>query len=309
MPLADHPAHPGPLRPGPQVLDCVVVGGGPAGLTAGLYLRRFLREVCVVDAGAGRARRIARSHNIAGFPEGISGVALLARMTQHLQQVGGQVRHGTVRALERCADGAFAVELQDGALRARRVILCTGVRDRLPAVPGAAAVEAADRLRYCPVCDGYEHRGRRMGVIGNSAHGVREAAFLLNFSRDVRFIDLGDGREPLSSALQAAGVAALPGRLGRLALGAGGEVLATAEDGAVHRFDVMYAALGVDPVAALAAGLGAELDPLGNIVADAHGRTRVQHLYAAGDVVRALDQIGVAVGQAAIAATAVHNSL
>ena len=86
-------------------------------------------------------------------------------------------------------------------------------------------------------------------------------------------------------------------------------MLATAEDGAVHRFDVMYAALGVDPVAALAAGLGAELDPLGNIVADAHGRTRVQHLYAAGDVVRALDQIGVAVGQAAIAATAVHNSL
>lgn len=312
MTLAHHP-----VAPGPAVLDCVVVGGGPAGLTAGLYLRRFLREVRVVDAGAGRARRIACSRNVAGFPEGIAGVALLARMTQQLQQVGGQVTPGRVCTLERRADGVFAVGLADerpgepqgSALLARRVMLCTGVRDRLPAVPGAAEVEAAGRLRYCPVCDGYEHRGQRVGVIGHSAHGVREAAFLLNFSRHVRFIRAGDGGEPLDAALRASGVAALPGRLGRLGLGPDGAVRVTADDGAQHAFDVVYAALGVDPVAGLAAGLGAELDGLGNIVADPHGRTRVEHLYAAGDVVRALDQIGVAVGQAAIAATAVHNSL
>jgi thioredoxin reductase (NADPH) len=125
----------------------------------------------------------------------------------------------------------------------------------------------------------------------------------------VCFIDTEDGTERLRGELAEAGVPALPGRLDRLALGSAGDVAVTLADGAVHRFDVVYAALGIDPSAQLAAGVGARLDEIGNIVTDAHGQTSVPHLYAAGDVVRALDQIGVAVGQAAIAATAIHNSL
>lgn len=86
----------GPEASGSEVLDCVVVGGGPAGLTAGLYLRRFHRNVRVIDAGAGRARRISRSHNVAGFPDGVAGVQLLERMKRHLQQFGGHVIPDTV---------------------------------------------------------------------------------------------------------------------------------------------------------------------------------------------------------------------
>lgn len=295
--------------PEDRMLDCVVVGGGPAGLTAALYLRRFLRSVRLVDAGAGRARRISRSNNVAGFPDGIAGPRLLARMTQHLQQVGGAVMPGTVDALQIRPDGSFELAVGAQSLLARTVILCTGVRDRLPAVTGAAEVEAAGLLRYCPVCDGYEHRGGRIGVIGNSAHGVREAAFLLNFSPDVGFIGMGGASERLQPELRKAGLTALPGELAQLAVGSEGEVDVRMDDGRSHRFHALYAALGVDPCTALAARLGARLDDVGNIVVDAHGRTGVAGLYAAGDVVQALDQIGVAVGQAAIAATAVHNSL
>jgi thioredoxin reductase (NADPH) len=291
------------------VLDCVVVGGGPAGLVAGLYLRRFHRQVRIVDAGTGRARRIARSHNVAGFPDGISGVQLLERMRRHLAQVGGEVMAGTVQALHRTAQGLFAVVIGEQTLWARRVILCTGVKDRLPAIEGAAAVDAADLMRYCPVCDGYEHTGKRIGVLGRTVHGVREAGFLRGFSEDVGFIDVDGEPDALQPPLQAAGVTPVAGRPVRLAVGDTGQVLVTADDGQVHRFDVVYAALGVDPCVELAAGLGARLDENANLVTDAHGRTSVEHLYAAGDVVRALDQIGVAVGQAAIAATAVHNSL
>lgn len=287
------------------VLDCVVVGAGPAGLVAGLYLRRFHRRVRIVDAGGGRAERISRSHNVAGFPEGISGRELLERLKQQLHQVGGEVTRGTVRGLRRTAGKLLAVELGSDAWLARTVLLCTGVEDRLPAIAGAADVEAAGLMRYCPICDGYEHSGKRIGVIGRSAHGVREAAFLQHFSPSVCFIGV-DGAD---DALGDARVPALPGRPARLALGAQGDVVVHMRDGSEHRFDVLYAALGVDPCAGLAAGLGARLDETGNVVTDPHGRTSVEQLYAAGDVVRALDQIGVAVGQAAIAATAIHNSL
>jgi len=293
----------------PDALDCVVVGAGPAGLVAALYLRRFHRQVRLVDAGGGRARRISCSHNVAGFPDGISGPELLKRMERHLQQVGGEVIEGTVCGLKSTGEGLFAVEVGSDTWLARTVMLCTGVKDRLPAIPGAAAVEAADLMRYCPVCDGYEHTGKRIGVLGNSVHSVREAVFLQRFSRDVFFIGVGGLSDTVREALASARVPAVPSRPVRLGVGQEGEVVVRTKDGSDPRFDVLYAALGVDPCAGLAARLKARLDEKGNIVTDAHGLTSVDGLYAAGDVVRALDQIGVAVGQAAIAATAIHNRL
>lgn len=299
----------GPEASASEVLDCVVVGAGPAGLTAGLYLRRFHRHVRVIDAGAGRARRIVRSHNVAGFPDGVAGAQLLDRMKRHLQQVGGHVIPGTVDKVERGAGGLFAIRVAHELLWARNVLLCTGVKDRLPALPGAEAVEAADLMRYCPVCDGYEYTGKRIGVIGNSSHSVREAAFLKAFSSDVWFIEVEGRTEDLDPALRVAGVRPLAGLARHLAVDPEHRAFVTTDEGEAHRFDVLYAGLGVDPRTQLAVSLGAVLDEAGTIVTDAHGRTSVNNLYAAGDVANALDQIGVAVGHAAIAATAIHNSL
>lgn len=299
----------GPEASGSEVLDCAVVGGGPAGLTAGLYLRRFHRLVRVIDAGAGRARRISRSYNVAGFPDGVAGPQLLDRMKRHLQQVGGHVIFDTVGHIGRRADGLFAIGLTHELLWARNVLLCTGVKDRLPALPGADAVEAAGLLRYCPVCDGYEHTGKRIGVIGNSSHGIREATFLKAFSSDVWFIEVDGRTEDLDHACRVAEVRLLAGIAQHLALDHNHHALMTTDDGEAHRFDVLYAGLGVDPRVQLAVSLGAALDKTGSIVVDAHGKTSINNLYAAGDVANALDQIGVAVGYAAIAATAIHNSL
>ncbi|WP_291123452.1 NAD(P)/FAD-dependent oxidoreductase [Hydrogenophaga sp.] len=297
-----------------DILDCVVVGGGPAGLTAALYLRRFHRRVRVIDAGAGRARKISRSHNVAGFPDGVAGAQLLDLMQRHLRQAGGDVIADTVAHIERSANGLFVIDLTGGPanerLLARNILLCTGVKDRLPPLPGADMVQAADLLRYCPVCDGYEHTGQRIGVIGNSSHGVREAAFLLEaFSSDVWFVEVEGSNEDLEPVLRRAGVRRLAGLARHLGVDHDQHALVTTEDGAVHRFDVLYAGLGVDPRTQLAASLGAALSASGSIVTDAHGRTNIDNLYAAGDVANALDQIGVAVGHAAIAATAIHNSL
>lgn len=299
----------GPQASGSDVLDCVVIGGGPAGLTAGLYLRRFHRTVRVVDAGASRARRITRSHNVAGFPDGVAGGLLLERMKQHLRQVGGQLSYDTVEEIERRDDGLFAVRLRHELLWARNVVLCTGVKDRLPHLPGLDAVAASDLLRHCPVCDGFEFTGKRIGVLGNSQHGVKEAAFLRHFSKDTWFVEL-DGRvDDLDADIRLHQLNQLPGVARHVAVNHDRQVFVTLDDGSGHRFDVLYAGLGVDPRTQLAQSLGVALDENGTIVTDAHSRTNVGNVYAAGDVARGLDQIAVAVGHAAIAATTIHNSL
>jgi len=293
-----------------DVLDCVIVGAGPAGLTAGLYLRRFHRNIRIIDAGTSRAAYIRRSNNIAGFPEGVGGAQLLQRMNQHLRQVDGQVIHDTVSRVSKGAEGLFVVSLSTEHLWARSVILCTGVVDRRPVLPGLGEVAAADLLRACPVCDGYEFTGKSIGVIGNSSHGAKEALFLQRFSRSVWFIEIAGRPSELDfEATHAFCVNRLAGSAQHVALTQDRKVFVTMDDGSGHRFDVLYAALGVDPCTQLAASLDVRLDARGGLVTDSHGRTSVENLYAAGDVVSALDQISVAVGQAAIAATAVHNSL
>jgi thioredoxin reductase (NADPH) len=196
-------------------------------------------------------------------------------------------------------------------VRARRVILATGVRDLLPPLPGAEAVWQRGRLRQCPVCDGHEYRGRRIAVLGRGAHGVREALFMRSFSADLTYVPVGDEtRAPaaLQPDLDAAGIAVLSG--GVVALHDRGDGLEVERaDGGRERFDIAYGALGVQPHVQLGVMLGARVDGLGNLVTDVHGRTNVKGLYAAGDVVSGLDQISVACAQGAISATALHNSL
>lgn len=143
-------------------------------------------------------------------------------------------------------------------------------------------------------------------------HGAREALFLRRFSEQVRLIDTHPD-EPVTDArrreLAGAGIACDAMRPCAAEIGADGQVRLLCVDGCVQEADVVYAALGSRPRSALARALGATLDERGALVTDAHLRSSVPGLYGAGDVVSALDQIAVAHGHAAIAATAIHNSL
>jgi thioredoxin reductase (NADPH) len=293
----------------PVAVECLVVGAGPAGLAAAIYLKRFHRSVRVVDDGDSRALRIPRSHNYPGFPDGIRGSELLERLRRQLTNVQGDVQAASVSAIE-ARDGGFVAELGGERVVARTVLLATGVCDNEPELPGVDALRERGLLRQCPICDGYEHSGRSIGVIGRGEHGVREALFIRDFSDDVRYVS--DGAELSDDAcrrLALQGVRVLPGRARVACPDDRGGVRLVMEAGETHRLDVLYAALGTRPRAHLAAELGARLDDAGNVVVDAHCRTDVEGLYAAGDVVSALDQLAVAAGHAAIAATAIHNAL
>lgn len=114
--------------------DSIIVGGGPAGLTAALYLARFLRDVVVIDAREGRAGLIPKTHNLAPFPAGITGQDLLGQMRSHAEKYGAELAVGTVHEIAR-KDGAFHVATDRHNVAARSVLLATGVVNHRPPLP------------------------------------------------------------------------------------------------------------------------------------------------------------------------------
>lgn len=297
----------------PELHDCLIVGAGPAGLTAATYLARFRRDIVVVDAGHSRARWIPASHNCPGFPFGVAGNELLARFRTHAEKYDVRIDDGRIDRLERDGEGWFLSWDHDGTRRrARYVILATGVVDRLPELEGVEEAIACGAVRLCAVCDAYEARDDAIGVFAPLEEAVGHASFLRTFSRQVVAIETGETvtqarRGELEVQALEAGVQLL-GPPRRLAL-AEGACRIEYENGRQLALDTLYPVLGSDAQSSLALALGARCDDNEELVVDSRLQTSVDGLYAIGDVVSALNQISVAVGHAAIAATAVHRRL
>jgi len=291
--------------------DCVVVGAGPAGLTAAIYLGRFRRDVRVVESGASRAARIPLSRNHPGFPEGVRGRELLARMRQQAEKYGAVIQSGRVEDLIPQRDG-FRLVTAEGELSGRTVLLATGVVDIEPDIPGVQEGVARGLIRICPICDGYETIGTRVGVIGRDAHAAREAIFLRAYSDEVALIHGGkpqDLPEACRAELAEAGVEVIEAPIESVVLDEERISALCFGPDSTRRFDSLYAGLGVQPRTQLAVQAGARLDENGRLVVGEHQETSVPGLYAAGDVVRGLNQISTAEGEGAIAATHIHNVL
>ncbi len=293
--------------------DCLIIGGGPAGLTAAIYLARFHMDVVVVDAGNSRASWIPVSHNHAGFPEGIPGVELLRRMDEQARLYGATTVRNRVTRLDADAEnGGFVVEWGSGPVHARTVLLATGVFNRRPSMDVALHDEAMARglLRYCPICDGYEVTDKKVGVIGTDEHGIKEAVFLRGFTPDVTLIaPTGPHRltpEQCAKA-EALGIRTVDGPCYELEID--GDCLAVPTADGRLLFESVYPALGSDVHSDLAKMVGAETAPGGCIIVDDHQRCTVPGLYAAGDVVIGLDQISHAMGEGGVAAVTIRNDL
>ena len=291
--------------------DCIIIGAGPAGLTAAIYLARFHLSIRLFDCGSSRAALIPRSHNHAGYPAGISGKDLLARMLAQAELYGAVREGARVDSIARAGDD-FTVHLGDRVANARTVLLATGVVNRRPDMDDAlhAAALARGLLRYCPICDGYEVTDKRVGVVGTGDHGMREALFLRGFTADVTLIAPGAAHDldnECRRALDDAGIAHIDGPCGGWAIE--GQTLAVDTAKGRMAFDSIYPALGSDIRSDLAIAAGARATDEGCLEVDAHQRTSVAGLYAAGDVVKGLDQISHAMGQAGVAATTIRNDL
>jgi thioredoxin reductase (NADPH) len=304
------------MLPAPDLADSydsIVVGGGPAGTSAALNLVRLRRSVLVVDAGDSRALRIPRSHNYPGFPGGVAGSELLSAMRLQAADYPVRFLHGEVTGIDRSGDG-FRVRWSGGSAHARTVLIATGASDIEPRMPHLAEAVRDGALRYCPVCDGYEVIDQRVGVLVDGASGLHEALYLRQFTPNLTVFPAHEGvtiDEGDRSQLRDAGIVWQPQAVTALRLhDAHIDVsLGTDIHRKVERFDSVYCALGIHVHSALAKALGAECDAEGYLVKDAHQRTSVRGLFAAGDVAAGLNQISVATGSASIAASAMHLAM
>ncbi|RVQ65328.1 NAD(P)/FAD-dependent oxidoreductase [Croceicoccus ponticola] len=295
-----------------EIDDCIIIGAGPAGLTAAIYLARYHLSIRLFDCGSSRAAMIPCTHNHAGYPDGIAGKELLRLMREQAAKYGALREDKRVETLAR-DDGIFTVGTDTGTYRARTVLVATGVVNRRPATLNPDVHDAAlarGLLRYCPVCDGYEVTDRRVAVIGSADHGTSEALFLRAFTRDLTLI-CPDGDHDLDAEciakLDDAGIVRVAGPCEGFAIE--GEQLAFDTADGRMAFDSVYPAMGSDVRSALAAMAGAQTSEKDCIMVDDHLQTSVPGLFAAGDVVIGLDQISHAMGQAGVAATRIRNLL
>jgi len=291
--------------------DCLVVGGGPAGLTAAIYLVRYHLSLKVVDAGNSRAGWIPCSHNHAGFPGGINGKELLRLMREQAQMYGASIETGRVTRLDRI-EGGFQAEWGAGCVTARKVLIATGVTNRRPPMDLELHDEAMSKglIRYCPVCDGYEVTDKKVGVIGSGTKGVNEAVFLRGYTEDITLIasdQAHDLSEEDRGRMSKFGIKSVDGPCLDITTDADSIIVKTPYGD--HAFDSVYPALGSDTHTELAKQVAADIADDGTLPVDDHQRTSVPGLYAAGDVVLGLDQISHAMGEGGVAATTIRNDL
>jgi thioredoxin reductase (NADPH) len=300
-----------------ETFDCLVIGGGPAGFAAAVYLARFRRRTVLVDAGASRAKLIPRSHNLPAFPDGISGCDLLARQRLQAGRYGAALAAGSVTQLDRSEREEFlaVIRAPSGSfdqIRARTVLLCSGAVDVEPDLPDLVNAIGRGLVRHCPICDAFEVIGQRLGVLGGDKHAAGEAIFLRTYSEHVILLTLGrTSKLSLKDQrrLMEAGIRVVDAPVTQVAVEDGRIAALCLRGGATEEVDTIYSALGCRVRSELARSLGARHDANGSLVIDEHGRTTVPGLWAAGDVVCGLNQISVAHGQAAIAATDIHRHL
>jgi thioredoxin reductase (NADPH) len=291
-------------------VDCLVVGGGPAGLTAAIYLARFRRKVLVIDDNSSRASLIPTTHNYPGFVDGISGIDLLKRLRDQATQYGARIHAGQMTSLEPAGAGLRG-QYGSHSVAARKVVLATGIVDEKPALPNLREFIYQGGIRFCPICDGYEAAGKRIAVLGMLKDALTKALFLRTFSKSITLLPLDDLislNAEQKAALRAAGI---PEPIEPVAdlIAEGSLIEAVMASGSHVELDVLYPALGARVRSELATKLGARANETGCIIVDEKQRTSIPNLYAAGDVTLELHQLAVAFGQAVIAATDIHKSL
>ena len=289
--------------------DVVIVGGGAAGLSAALVVSRARRAVLVIDAGAPRNAPAAHMHGYLsrdGLPPG----ELVAAGRREVNGYGGVIVEGTVTEVVR--DGErFTTILSGGRqISARRLLVATGLRDELPDIPGLRERWARDVL-HCPYCHGYEVRDRPLGVLGGTAGAVRYAQIVRQWTHDLVYFtppDLLTAAE--RTQLEARAIGVVEGVIEQLVIDDADRLRGVQmHDGRVIARDALFVPPRFVPNSGLLVGLGCDVDADGWVAVDNTGRTSVDGVWAAGNVVDPRAQVITAAGAGSAAAIALNADL
>lgn len=290
--------------------DALIVGGGPAGLTCSIFLGRYCRRVIVIDEG--RPRNYA-SRGVHGFlgQHGILPFDLLQRGREEAAESGVEFREGRVQTIERVGD-FFECTMKDGScIPARRIVLAYGVRDTIPDIPDIEKYYGVS-VHHCPDCDGYEVRGKRLGVIGWEKKASAMALNLLQWSADIVVFAHGHERgwdEEEQSKLLAEQIevkdekiVAFEGEDGHLEAA----VLATGERVSLQ---AAFFNINVELSCTLAQDLGCVIEAKGDIKVDDQRRTTVEGVWAVGDIIPGSQLAITSAADGAIAAIDLNKTL
>jgi thioredoxin reductase (NADPH) len=296
--------------------DCAIVGGGPAGLSAALYMGRMRRSVIVVDGERGRSTWFQLNNNYLGFPDGIHARNLREIGEEHAARYGARFLDAYATDARYEGQGAarrFYVETSAGTVKARTLILATGVHDEFPQFEGS--VECIGRsMFWCIICDGYESIDKRVVVLGSGTRAANLALELLVFTPHVTLVAWEDPlRVPADrlDTMREHGITiydksctefkcAETGFLCNLGL----------EDGTDLELDMLFVAQEMQPNNQLAKALDLMIDENGFLVSDSEQCTNVDGVYAAGDITHLFNhQVATAVHEGGMAAAAANYYL
>lgn len=291
--------------------DCIVIGGGPAGRAAALYFARFRRRIVLIDADRSRSRLIPRIGNYPGLAAETSGAELLAAQDEQLSRYRLGRKLSEVESVEPDEAG-FVVSTGRERFSTRHVLFATGIADIEPACRDHDRLVLDGLLRYCPVCDAYETRGMKICVYGPFAHAAPKARFMRAHARDVTLAATDDPALWPTDQLQdlaALGVSVIQSDSTQALHRQGKSIFVPRSRAAGDRYDAVYVAMGAIAHSKLGSAIGVTCDEAGLLQVDDRNRTNIHGVYAVGDVVSDLHQISVAVGHAAIAASAINKAL
>ena len=296
--------------------DIAVIGGGPAGLTAAIWLARYLHSVVLIDSGDPRNWETRGVNGFLGLPH-IRPAELRALGREECRCYGVELVDAVVVAARKLDDDDFNVQLEGGSsIRARRVLLAIGIRDVWPDIPGFEHTFGRN-AHVCPDCDGFEARGKKVVVIGNGRRALGMALNLTTWTRDIIICTNGKPAEmdlpEYCEKLDALNIPVLTEPILRVV--SDGHAIHSLElrDGMELDADKIFLAIGQFPAddagTKLSLLLGCDRDEEGHVIIDEHYHTSVYNVFAAGDIVPGPQLAIAAAADGAIAALSIHKSL
>jgi thioredoxin reductase len=295
----------------PSLYDVAIVGGGPAGLTAAMWLGRYLRSVVLVDSGDPRNWQTRGINGYLGLP-GVTPAALRGAGRDEARRYGAELLDDCVDRVERSDDSGFTLTIENGrTLRSRRLLLAYGVKDIWPDIPGLDHCYG-ETAYHCPDCDGHETQGKKTVVVGVGRKAVGMALSLATWTRDL--VICTNGHEPglsdaLLAQLDALNIPVLVGRVRRTVRTSRTLEALELEDGMLLDCQRLFFSIGRYAADDLAERLGCARDDEGCVVVDARFHTTVADVYAAGDILPGTQIALAAAAGGASAAIAIHHSL
>ena len=296
--------------------DVAIVGGGPAGLSAAIWLGRYLHSVVLVDSGDPRNWETRSINGFLGSP-GVRPPELRAQGRDECRALGVALVDDIAVEATVKGDEDFVLGLQAGPrLHARRLLVAIGLRDLWPDVPGLEHIYGAN-AHVCPDCDGYTCRDLKTVVLGAGRKAVGLALNLTTWTRDIVICTNGEppamDRAEYCEKLDALNIPVLEEPIKGIRHD-GDEIYSIEFEGGICMdADKVFFAIGQEPADAFGTGLcsqlGCERDEAGSVVVDAHGHTSVRNVFAAGDITPGPQLAIAAAAEGAIAALAIHKSL